>query len=363
MNYVPLAALGFLLASCGGSSLGGNGARGANTDAKAATSDSPGAGSGGTGVGAGGSGGHGSGGAGGTTTEPMCYVDSPCYVMNKRYRCSNDGRHYQRYEEVSCSSVCGSRPCSGGGCRLDGIEQECPSGRACRPLQDISADQPCQETVDASVAVVDAGFDARISATIDGRLDVARDGQRDGQTGDEVAARPDTGPDLPAFVVDGGLASFCSGPSPRTIVNGIESYPTVTAKQLCYSCCIAGTFAITTETFSVPIFVSWTLPGGPVREGEIWTRDLAKLTGEYPLRITAGCDPTYQAMLCRGSGEGCASVGEIHETGFTGVLQLVGIDNVTIDGSICLRFKEPGRDAGAALQSLDLYVPHAQLAY
>jgi hypothetical protein len=212
--------------------------------------------------------------------------------------------------------------------------------------------------VDASVAVADAGFDAGITVARDSGLDVARDGQRDGQTGDAAAERPDAGPDLPALVIDGGMASFCSGPTPRMIVNGIESSPAVTTKELCYSCCIAGTFVISTEAF--PILVSWTLRGGPVRPSEIWIRDLAKLVDdEFPLRIAAGCDPTYQAMVCRGSGEACASVGEIYESGFTGVLQLLGVSDSVTDGSICLRFKAPGGDAGATLQTLDLYVPHA----
>jgi hypothetical protein len=102
----------------------------------------------------GGGGGSGTGGSG----PNMCYVDFPCYATGKQYHCSDDGRHYQLYHEVSCESVCGS-PCSGGGCRLDEKALACPEGRACQPSEDVGIygdPDPCSRTVDAGVAAPDA---------------------------------------------------------------------------------------------------------------------------------------------------------------------------------------------------------------
>jgi hypothetical protein len=148
-----LVAIGFLLASCG------------STSSKRDPSGALGGGGAGGSGGSGGStrGGGGSGGSGGNTESDMCYVDFPCYVMNKYYRCSDDGRHYQIYQEVSCSSVCGNRPCSGGGCRLSETLEQCPEGYACRPSQDIGSSDPCSERVDAGGVGPDASRDTGAS--------------------------------------------------------------------------------------------------------------------------------------------------------------------------------------------------------
>jgi hypothetical protein len=121
--------------------------------------------------GAGGAGG--AGGSGGSSTGDLCYADSPCYVSNKKYRCT-DGQHYQTYEEVSCSSICGGRPCSGGGCRLGNSEQQCPQGRTCQPGEDNHY-EPCWKVADAGDTSEDAAGDAATSdlnVHADGGLDI-----------------------------------------------------------------------------------------------------------------------------------------------------------------------------------------------
>jgi hypothetical protein len=194
MKYASVVALGCLLANCGRATSGGKDASTTgtpNSDARTATTDAEFAGSG---VGGG------SGGSGGSSGSNMCYVDFPCYVTNQGYRCSSDGQHYQSYEEVSCNSVCGSRPCSGGGCQLGETLRQCPEGRTCRPSQDIGPGEPCSGRVDAGGAAPDAGQDAAAAvACTDDRL-----------LGLPAAARP-CARDSDCAIVFG---SRCCGPIP-----------------------------------------------------------------------------------------------------------------------------------------------------
>jgi hypothetical protein len=190
-----------------------------------------------------------------------------------------------------------------------------------------------------------------------------RDGEAEstGESGTRDGGLPDGASDVPPeaarevqpFVVDGALASFCSGDVPHMIVNGIESYPVVTGRDVLWSCCYGGAFTATTATFAEPIVVSWRTTATPGSAAATLINLSSPPTG-WTIRVVAGCD--------RSPAEGgCDTPGEAHESGFQGVLELVGdysqFDS-KVDMSICLHFAAPAGGASPVLQTLDFYAPH-----
>jgi hypothetical protein len=194
-------------------------------------------------------------------------------------------------------------------------------------------------------------------------LSVPRDGEGDptGETGTRDTGLPDSALDVPPeaardvqpFVVDGALASFCSGDVAHMIVNGIESYPVVTGREVLWSCCYAGAFTATTATFAEPIVVSWRTTATPEPAAPTFI-DLSSPPTGWTIRVVAGCD--------RSPAEGgCETPGEAHESGFQGVLELVGDysqPDSMVDMSLCLHFVAPAGNPSPVLHSLDFYAPH-----
>ena len=78
----------------------------------------------------------------------------------------------------------------------------------------------------------------------------ASDGSRD-------LAVPDATRDLASPAVDGALAAFCTGDTPKAVINGVESSPTVTGGILALDCCDGGMFTIATPSFNYKVYVMW----------------------------------------------------------------------------------------------------------
>ena len=158
------------------------------------------------------------------------------------------------------------------------------------------------------------------------------------------------------FLVDGPLASFCSGDSPRMVLNGIESTPVVTGTYILMSCCISSAFVVETATFAEPILVTWQVNGGPYADPG--TYDLANLRAGFTVRVEAGCDPK-DPLSCTPS--------DAYESGLEGTLALASISpeiaSLGNDMSLCLRLREPARRPHSLIHSLDLYAPHVLAAY
>ena len=162
-------------------------------------------------------------------------------------------------------------------------------------------------------------------------------------------ATPEAAREVQPFVVDGALASFCSGDSAHMIVNGIESYPVVTGEEVMLSCCYSGAFTVTTETLAEPIVVSWRTTPRPTSNPVVI--DLSNPPKQWTTRVVAGCD------VWAG---GCDTPGDAYESGFQGVLELVGDYSQLhsqLDMSICLHFMAPA-GSPPTIRSLDFYAPH-----
>jgi hypothetical protein len=163
---------------------------------------------------------------------------------------------------------------------------------------------------------------------------------------------PEAAREVPPFVVDGALASFCSGDLPRMVVNGIESNPAVTGKMIPYDCCDGGEFDVTTQTFSYPIVVPWRRMASAAFRYPA-SVDLASLPSDWSVRVVAGCDPIQSS--CGGPGDG-------YTTGIEGVLEVDG-GGSQFDMSLCLHVVEPAGSSHPLIHTLDLYAPHVLATY
>jgi hypothetical protein len=174
----------------------------------------------------------------------------------------------------------------------------------------------------------------------------------------DVAAQDSSG-DVPAGttyeveppVVDGSLASFCSGDSAHMIVNGIESLPAMSAHQLCYECCLAGDFIAVTATFSVPIQFAWRGLGGDQ------VVDLSNAPKGWQFSLVAGCDPTISSFECPLGTNTCATPGEVYQSGFRGTLEVERASDNNVHTSLCLHFEAPASATSPTIRRLDLYAP------
>jgi hypothetical protein len=196
-----------------------------------------------------------------------------------------------------------------------------------RPAQDFPGDRPPS----------DAGVP-----------EVARDGSP--EVAGDVSS--EAGREVQPFVVDGGLASFCSGDTPHMVVNGIESNPSVVGRVIPYDCCDGGQFTVTTQTFAYPIVISWRsqLGAGPTPPATV---DLANPPSNWSVRVVAGCDPMLSS--CTGPGDGYTS-------GLEGMLQ-VALAAYQFDMSLCLHIVEPAGSSHPLVHTLDLYAPHVVTTY
>jgi len=206
-------------------------------------------------------------------------------------------------------------------------------GRADSP-PDLSARDVVPDVVVPEVAAEAPKTDGPVDLAADLAADVATEAR-------------DAGPDWPPFAVDGALASFCSGDSPRLVVNGAASSPTVTGAMIPYDCCDGGQFNVSSPDFALPIVFSWrrTATSAWVYPA---TADLASLPAGWTVQFYAGCNP---------SSSSCSGSSDYYTTGFEGTLQ-IAVSGSTFDMSLCLHVQEPAASPHTIIHSMDLYAPH-----
>jgi len=145
----------------------------------------------------------------------------------------------------------------------------------------------------------------------------------------------------------GGSAEVCSGDSPRMVVNGLATTPTVVGQEQVLDCCRAGRIVVTTADFDQPIAFNWRYSGPgllPI------TADLGNLSTGWSVNLLAGCNVTQA---------GCLGPHDSFNSGFTGELSVSRLDaGIGMDMSLCLHFVEPAGMPGTLVHTLDLYAPH-----
>jgi hypothetical protein len=180
----------------------------------------------------------------------------------------------------------------------------------------------------------------------DGTADVAA-GERPASDAMDLAW--DVPSDLAPPPSDGGLEDFCSGNTPRMVVNGITTVPTVVGQVQGLDCCDSGRFVATTGDFLQPVGVEWRVKAGPTAKLPA-TVDLGHLPDGWSVTVLAGCNLTSP---------GCFGPLDYFTTGFAGSLAVTLLDgSLDYDMSLCMQFQEPPEKPGDLLHSLILYAPH-----
>jgi hypothetical protein len=200
-------------------------------------------------------------------------------------------------------------------------------------LPDVPRDLPPampDTSRDTSPTLPDASRDTSLTVP-DGSRDVS-------------SASSDASNEVRSLAPDAGASTFCSGELNHMVVNGIESYPAVSAAMIPYDCCEGGEMQAMTETFLWPIRVTWrntdfVLPA---------TVDLANLPKTWGVQVLVGC-PSLPAS--------CVSPPDSYASGLSGTLQVSGgIGNY--DMSLCLSLADSASSPHPLVHSLELYVPH-----
>ena len=164
------------------------------------------------------------------------------------------------------------------------------------------------------------------------------------------AGQSDAAPDVGVVAVDGALAAFCSGDSPKMVLNGEASSPTVTGRILPLDCCDGGEFVVTTPSFGHTLFFAWEVQVGPSASRFPATIDLANPANGWGARVIVGCDT---------SGAECYPAPDSYTSGLEGLLQVGRADaSYAFDMSVCLHVAEPAGSSHPLVHTLDLYAPH-----
>jgi hypothetical protein len=145
------------------------------------------------------------------------------------------------------------------------------------------------------------------------------------------------------------LEEFCSGGSPKAVINGVASRPIVSGGPEMRSCCEAASFAVSTSSFGYKVMAGWQFQVGdeafPARvdlahpgEGWLsWVR-LTCSSGEVCYPPPDGYDS---------AGQGWLEVSRLGEGGFGSGFHM----------SICLRVAEVPENPHPLLHSFELFAP------
>jgi hypothetical protein len=153
-------------------------------------------------------------------------------------------------------------------------------------------------------------------------------------------------------VVDGGLASYCTGSLARMVLNGTEAHPAVHGKNLPLSCCFANQLEVISATVGFPLTVMWHTMADGISATPL-TLDLASLPQGWTVRVVAGCDPLLST---------CSTPGDIYDSGLEGSLQVTRLAS-GFDTTVCLHLVEPAGSSHPLIHTMDLYAPHVLATY
>jgi hypothetical protein len=205
------------------------------------------------------------------------------------------------------------------------------------------------ETGGGDLAIRDATATDLLRDSVGREPEVASDGMG-ADLGLDIASEvgaADSAIDRGAMPVDGAMADFCSGDSPKMVVNGSASTPTVTGRIIPYNCCDGGEFVAIDQVFGHTIFVDWRAQVGPSATLPA-TIDLANPAQGWGVGVFVGCDVSTTR---------CYPAPDSYDMGFEGLLQ-VSRGTGGYDMSVCLHLVEPAGSAHPLLHSLDFYAPH-----
>jgi hypothetical protein len=221
--------------------------------------------------------------------------------------------------------------CARSGVKVPGDASAAPDVRANDAIDDaVRTSRDLASEADHDVPASDASIPVEAGAIEAGGSEVAVDGGMDGGS----------------VPIDGALASFCDGDSPRMVVNGVAITPDLSAQPLAMDCCDGVQVAATSGELAFPIGFSWLAEVGASFQLSA-TLDLSSPPYGWRVMVMAGCNVTSA---------GCVGPMDYYREGLTGWLSVSRASGRYVTG-ICVHVEESLEEPGVMLHSLDLYVP------
>ncbi len=179
-------------------------------------------------------------------------------------------------------------------------------------------------------------------STIDGNGNGDGGGGGGGGGGEGGSSTTDSG--LAGFP---GGGTFCTGDTPRMMVNGAEvSLLKTQGKAVVLNCCDSAELVLATSAFQSIFYVLWRAPAGQ-SPGLV---NVGAPPSSFSLEVDLGCDPTTSPCNT-GSAE------EHYATGFQGQISYGNGMNAGTT-SYCISATEPANSPHAVVHSLSIYAPN-----
>ena len=170
------------------------------------------------------------------------------------------------------------------------------------------------------------------------------DGGADGAAGDGASTSDSSGDAAPPAL---DASAFCSGPSPRVMINGAEvSVMSAKGKAIILNCCESAEITIATPLFQALMNVMWRTPASSGAA----SIDLASPPQGFSIEMDLGCDPSTTSCAT-------ASPEERYVDGFSGTLQYA-TGNGALSVSYCLEVAESPSQPHPVIHSMMLYAPN-----
>jgi hypothetical protein len=169
-----------------------------------------------------------------------------------------------------------------------------------------------------------------------------------GSSSADASSTPDAAADANG---DPSLSAFCTGSSPRVVVNGVEEAILMgpKGKSIAMNCCDAGEVYWGVADRQALFTLYWRVAAGNV--GILADLSALSLDGGSPGRVelAVGCDPATTASCAAAEGDFASGF-----QGFIKVLPTEAGDDVTY----CVSVSHPPGDPPSSIQSVRFYAPH-----
>jgi hypothetical protein len=156
----------------------------------------------------------------------------------------------------------------------------------------------------------------------------------------------DTGTASDGSIPPFDAGAFCTGTSPKTMVNGAD-VPVMNAsgKAIILNCCDSAELTLATAAYQALMYVMWRVPAST--NGSV---DLSNLPQGSSIEMDLGCDPATTSCAS-------ASPEERYTDGFSGTIQWqYGSSGMSV--SYCLQVTESPSQPHSVIHSMALYAPN-----
>jgi hypothetical protein len=168
-------------------------------------------------------------------------------------------------------------------------------------------------------------------------------------TGNDGGSSNDAG----GSTTDSGFAgfpdagTFCSGDTPRMMVNGAEVNVLMTrGKSIILNCCDSAELMLATDANQALFYLLWRAPAGQ----SPGTVDLANPPSNFSVELDLGCDPATSPC-------NTVSAEDHYATGFQGQISY-GLGATASTNSYCINVAEQKGSPHSEIHSVSIYAPN-----